>query len=160
MMRSHHLRQTLILLITLLLFSPPSIATPTAYEKLLEYDFPVGLLPLGVTGYELNENTGEFKAYLKETCTFKIQGYDLKYKSTISGVIEKGKLKNLKGISVKILIVWLNIVEVSVHGNELDFSVGIMSAGFGVSNFYESPQCGCGFDCNKLLSYDDVLMSS
>ncbi|GJW74010.1 hypothetical protein Tco_0133380 [Tanacetum coccineum] len=162
-MRSHHLRQTLILLISLLLLLllGPSTATPTAYDKLLEYDFPVGLLPLGVTGYELNENTGEFKAYLKETCTFKIQGYDLKYKSTISGVIEKGKLKNLKGISVKILIVWLNIVEVSLHGDELDFSVGILSAGFGVSNFYESPQCGCGFDCNKLLSYDhDVFMSS
>lgn len=149
---------TLLILSAQLPLSSAAADTPTAYEKLLEYDFPVGLLPVGVTGYELNTDTGAFKAYLKETCTFKIQGYDLKYKSTISGVIEKGKLKNLSGINVKILIVWLNIVEVSRKGDTLDFSVGIMSAGFGVSNFDESPQCGCGFDCNDLN--DDLMLSS
>ncbi|KAJ9547667.1 hypothetical protein OSB04_020210 [Centaurea solstitialis] len=163
-MKSHLLRRTtttavsspathLLLLSSFLLHltssSSAAAAAPTAYEELLEYDFPVGLLPQGVTGYELNNVTGEFKAYMKETCSFKIQGYNLKYKSTISGVIEKGKLKNLKGINVKILVVWLNIVEVSRHGDQIDFSVGIMSAGFGVSNFYESPQCGCGFDCKN-----------
>ncbi|KAJ0475733.1 hypothetical protein HanHA300_Chr13g0469021 [Helianthus annuus] len=148
-MRSHLFRRTtgspspptpLILLPSLLLLiSTTTVAaatsdTPMAYDELLAYDFPVGLLPIGVTGYELNKNTDEFKAYLPETCSFKIQGYNLKYKSTISGVIEKGRLKNLKGINMKILVVWLNIVEVSRHGDELDFSVGIMSAGFGVDN--------------------------
>ncbi|KAK1420471.1 hypothetical protein QVD17_22094 [Tagetes erecta] len=169
-MRSHHhhLRRTVtsspathFLLLSLIhLISATATASdiPTAYDELLEYDFPVGLLPKGVTGYELDKNSGEFKAYLKETCSFKIQGYNIKYKSTISGVIEKGKLKNLKGINVKILVVWLNIVEVSVHGDEIDFSVGIMSAAFGISNFVESPQCGCGFDCNDLL-LGDLLMS-
>ncbi|MFS7953212.1 hypothetical protein Hanom_Chr07g00615891 [Helianthus anomalus] len=123
-MRSHIFRRTtaspsplipLILLPSLLLLISTTAATsdtPTAYDKLLAYDFPVGLLSIGVTGYELNKNTGEFKAYLSETCS----------------------LKNLKGINVKILVVWLNIVEVSRHGDELDFSVGIMSAGFGVDN--------------------------
>ncbi|XP_071687106.1 uncharacterized protein At5g01610-like [Rutidosis leptorrhynchoides] len=150
----------LLLIISVELPLSSAAGTPTAYEKLLEYDFPVGLLPIGVTGYELNTDTGEFKAYLKETCTFKIQGYNLKYKSTISGVIEKGKLKNLSGINVKILIVWLNIVEVSRKGDTLDFSVGIMSAGFGVSNFIESPECGRGFDCNDMNDDDDDLMLS
>ncbi|XP_076942668.1 uncharacterized protein At5g01610-like [Bidens hawaiensis] len=163
-MRSDHVRQTHVILLPLLfllihLFSSTASDTPTAYDELLEYDFPVGLLPKGVTGYELNKNTGAFKAYLKETCSFKIQGYDIRYKSTISGVIEKGRLRNLKGINVKILVVWLNIVEVSRHGDQIDFSVGIMSAGFGISNFVESPQCGCGFDCNELF-LDDFLMSS
>lgn len=141
------------------LISFSSADTPTAYDELLEYDFPVGLLPQGVTGYELNKSTGEFKAYMKEACSFKIQGYNLKYKSTITGIIEKGKLKNLKGINVKILVVWLNIVEVSRHGDQIDFSVGIMSAAFGVSNFNESPQCGCGFDCNDMVS-NQFLISS
>ncbi|KAD3068679.1 hypothetical protein E3N88_36559 [Mikania micrantha] len=142
------------LLLVFHLISSTSGDTPTAYDELLEYDFPVGLLPKGVTGYELNKNTGEFKAFLRETCSFKIQGYDIKYKSTISGVIERGRLKNLKGINVKILVVWLNIVEVSRHGDQIDFSVGIMSAGFGIGNFLESPQCGCGFDCNDLVLGD------
>lgn len=150
-----------LLLLCHLLFSTVTAAdTPSAYDELLAYDFPVGLLPIGVTGYELNNVTGEFKAYLKETCTFKIQGYNLKYKSTISGVIEKRKLKNLKGINVKILVVWLNIVEVSRSGDQIDFSVGIMSAGFEVSNFVESPQCGCGFDCNHINLLDKFSVSS
>ncbi|KAL7588459.1 hypothetical protein Lser_V15G41388 [Lactuca serriola] len=144
------------------LISSTASDTPTAYDELLEYDFPVGLLPKGVTGYDLNKETGEFKAYMKETCSFKIQGYDIKYKSTISGVIEKGKLKNLKGINVKILVVWLNIVEVTHVGDQINFSVGILAAGFEVSNFLESPQCGCGFDCNGMVSGSDhkFLMSS
>ncbi|KAI3514674.1 hypothetical protein L1887_13280 [Cichorium endivia] len=141
-----------LVFVLLHLISSNAADPPSAYDELLEYDFPVGLLPLGVTGYDLNKKTGEFKAYMKGTCSFKIQGYDLKYKSTISGVIEKGKLKNLKGINVKILVVWLNIVEVSRHGDEIYFSVGIASAGFDVSSFLESPQCGCGFDCNDMVS--------
>ncbi|KAJ7972980.1 Protein of unknown function, DUF538 [Quillaja saponaria] len=119
----------------------------TAYDVLEQYDFPVGLLPKGVTGYELDTSTGKFKAYLNGSCSFKIESYDLKYKSTISGVISKDKLSNLKGISVKVLLFWVNIVTVTREDYELDFSVGIASADFAVDNFYESPSCGCGFDC-------------
>ncbi|KAM0006873.1 hypothetical protein Hdeb2414_s0002g00061651 [Helianthus debilis subsp. tardiflorus] len=56
----------------------------------------------------------------------------------IIGVIENARLKNLKGISVKILVVWLNIMEVSRNGDELDFSVTIMTVGSGIDNFVES----------------------
>ena len=62
-----------------------------------------------------------------------------KYKSTITGVISKGRLYNLKGVTVKILLLWLNIVEVSRQGNDIYFSVGISSANFGIENFLESP---------------------
>ncbi|MED6121403.1 hypothetical protein PIB30_029779 [Stylosanthes scabra] len=140
-----------------------SIQQPQQYEKLTAYDvlqqygFPVGLLPKGIIGYALNKQTGEFAAYLDATCSFSIEGYDLKYKSTITGVITQGRLYNLKGVSVKILILWLNIVEVRVDGDELQFSVGIASANFGVQNFYESPQCGCGFDCNTLNTVANTL---
>ncbi|CAL5437280.1 unnamed protein product [Camellia sinensis] len=119
----------------------------TAYQVLEQYDFPVGILPIGAKSYELDKSTGKFKAYLDETCTFTIQNYELKYKSTITGVISKGKLKNLKGVSVKILFLWLNIGEVIRDDDELEFSVGIASADFPIESFVESPQCGCGFDC-------------
>lgn len=85
--------------------------------------------------------------YLNGTCTFSIDSYELKYKSTITGVISKDKISSLSGIKVKVLILWLNIVTVTRDGDELDFSVGIASADFPVSNFLESPTCGCGFDC-------------
>lgn len=139
----------------LILFCLISLATPsdagnstlTAYEVLEEYDFPVGLLPKGVVGYELDTSTGEFTVYLNGTCTFTIDSYELKYKSTITGVITKDKLSSLSGIKVKVWFFWLSIVTVTRDDDELEFSVGIASADFPVSNFAESPTCGCGFDC-------------
>ncbi|XP_027363399.1 uncharacterized protein LOC113870976 [Abrus precatorius] len=128
----------------------------SAYDVLEEYGFPVGLLPKGAIGYALNRETGEFAVYFEETCTFDIESYKLKYKSTVTGVISKGRLYNLKGVTVKVLVLWLNIIEVTVRGDDLEFSVGIASANFGIDNFYESPQCGCGFDCNKLSLNGDV----
>ncbi|KAJ1402370.1 hypothetical protein SESBI_28062 [Sesbania bispinosa] len=140
------------ILFLLILFVIPSASaenatTFTAYDVLQQYDFPVGLLPKGVVGYELDSTTGKFKAYLDGSCTFKIESYELKYKSTITGVIKKDGITGLKGIEVKVLFLWLNIVTVTRDEDELQFSVGIASADFPVSNFYESPTCGCGFDC-------------
>ncbi|XP_039007529.1 uncharacterized protein LOC120135314 [Hibiscus syriacus] len=125
----------------------------SAYQVVQQYDFPAGILPKGVSGYELNRETGEFSAYLNETCDFKIESYQLRYKSTIQGVISPGKISNLKGVSVKVLFFWLNIVHVIRDGEEIQFSVSITSANFPIDNFYESPQCGCGFDCDGLNGF-------
>ncbi|KAL3517425.1 hypothetical protein ACH5RR_020014 [Cinchona calisaya] len=122
-------------------------STPTVYDVLQEYGFPVGILPKGVTSYELDRSTGKFTVYLNETCSFSIEGYKLRYKTKITGVISDGSIKDLSGVQVKVLFFWLNIGEVTVDGDELDFSVGIASADFDVDSFSESPQCGCGFDC-------------
>ncbi|XP_010269582.1 PREDICTED: uncharacterized protein LOC104606192 [Nelumbo nucifera] len=121
---------------------------PSAYEVLNEFEFPSGILPKGAVGYDLDRSTGKFSAYLNGSCSFSIQGsYKLAYKSTITGVISKNKLSNLKGVSVKVLFLWVDVIEVTREGDTLDFSVGIASAGFAVDNFEESPQCGCGFNC-------------
>ncbi|KAK8630798.1 hypothetical protein V6N13_079573 [Hibiscus sabdariffa] len=122
----------------------------SAYQALQRYDFPVGILPIGVIGYELKRETGEFSAYLSGTCNFPIDLYQLSYKSTIQGTISPGRITNLKGVSVKVLFFWLNIVEVIHDGDKMEFSVGLVSANFPIDNFYESPQCGCGFTCNHL----------
>ncbi|XVF32794.1 hypothetical protein REPUB_Repub17cG0113400 [Reevesia pubescens] len=122
----------------------------TAYEVLQQYDLPIGLLPKGVLSYELDSSTGEFSVYLNGSCTFSIDSYELKYKSTITGVISKDKLTSLSGIKVKILFLWLNIISVIRDDDELEFSVGIASADFSVDNFSECPTCGCGFDCDTV----------
>ncbi|CAK9170706.1 unnamed protein product, partial [Ilex paraguariensis] len=123
--------------------------TLTPYEALQSYNFPVGILPKGAKGYDLDKSTGKFNAYLNDSCSFSLEGsYQLKYKSTISGHISKDKLTNLDGISVKVFFLWLNIVEVVRSGDELEFSVGIASANFPLDNFEVCPQCGCGLDCN------------
>ncbi|KAL5713112.1 hypothetical protein ACHQM5_015220 [Ranunculus cassubicifolius] len=139
----------LIVLCVTYLLSLTSAEKLSAYDVLRSYDFPIGLLPEGVTGYELDPKTGKFAAYLKESCSFSIQGYQLKYKSPITGYISKDRLTKLKGVTVKILFIWVNIVEVTNSDHDLDFSVGIASADFPIDNFDESPKCGCGFDCNS-----------
>ncbi|XP_031281677.1 uncharacterized protein LOC116140185 [Pistacia vera] len=123
---------------------------PTAYEMLQTYDFPVGLLPKGVLDYDLEESSGKFSAFLNGSCSFSLEGsYQLKYKATIKGQISNGKLANLEGVSVKLLFMWVDIVEVSRHGDSIDFSVGIAGAGFPIDNFEECPQCGCGLNCGS-----------
>ncbi|OMO63860.1 Ribosomal protein S4e [Corchorus capsularis] len=143
-------------LLFLLIQTTPSISlaltstddSPSAYEILEGYNFPIGILPKGVLNYDLDESTGRFHAYLNGSCSFSLEGsYQLKYKSTISGYVSNNKLRDLSGVSVKVLFLWLNIVEVTRHGDQLEFSVGIASASFPIDNFYECPQCGCGLDC-------------
>ena len=124
--------------------------TKSAYDALADFNFPQGLLPKGALGYELDKSTGRFKAFLNGSCSFSLEGsYDLKYQSTISGYISQNKLTALTGVSVKILFLWLNIIEVGRDGDDIYFSVGIASASFPIDNFYECPQCGCGLNCSS-----------
>ncbi|KAJ1402369.1 hypothetical protein SESBI_28061 [Sesbania bispinosa] len=137
----------------LLLLSVPlsSSGAPTAYDVLAGYHFPEGILPKGVTGYELDESTGKFRADLNGSCSFSLEGsYQLSYQSTITGHISENRLTDLRGVSVKVLFFWLNILEVVRTGDHLDFSVGVASASFALDNFFVSPQCGCGLDCDPL----------
>ncbi|KAH7676597.1 At5g01610-like protein [Dioscorea alata] len=144
-----------LLLLLLVCFSSSAVSSPltvlskpSAYDVLQSYGFPVGLLPKGATGYDLDSSSGEFSAYLDGDCSFSIKNsYQLRYQSTISGTISTNRLYNLKGVSVKILFFWINIIEVVHRDGALEFSVGIASADFTEDNFFESPQCGCGFDC-------------
>ncbi|KAK3020864.1 hypothetical protein RJ639_045546, partial [Escallonia herrerae] len=133
----------------------------SAYEILQSFDFPVGILPKGAKGYDLDETTGKFHAYFNGACSFSLEGsYQLRYKSTISGSISKDRLTNLSGVSVKVLFLWLNIVEVVRNGDVLEFSVGIASAKFTIESFDVSPQCGCGFNCNNIVQVTKLRRSA
>ncbi|KAL7125644.1 hypothetical protein ABFS83_14G130400 [Erythranthe nasuta] len=139
-------------------FLSATATAPTAYEAIESYGFPVGILPKGVTRYDLDTSSGKFNAYLNGSCSFSLEGsYELKYKPEISGYIYKDKLTNLSGVSVKLYFVWLNIVEVKISGQNLEFSVGIASADFPIINFYVCPQCGCGLNCSN---FDHNYVSS
>ncbi|XP_058099721.1 uncharacterized protein LOC131244079 [Magnolia sinica] len=131
---------------------PHDSANLTAYEMLEKFNFPKGILPEGVESYVLNKD-GSFEVYLSGDCTFRVAGeeYSLNYKRKISGKVAFGSLKELKGVTVKILFFWLSIGEVSRVGEELNFYVGLLSASFPLSNFEESPQCGRGLDFMDLV---------
>lgn len=96
---------TLSLLILVLLQSTRPATSLSAYEALQQFNFPVGILPKGVTGYELDRDTGKFRAFLDGSCGFSLEGsYQLRYKSTIAGYISENRLTGLSGVSVKVLL--------------------------------------------------------
>ncbi|KAG6593207.1 uncharacterized protein LOC111778935 [Cucurbita pepo subsp. pepo] len=124
---------------------------PSVYDILREFNFPIGLLPEGVVGCSLDRTTGKLEAYLNEACQFSPEDpYELRYKATISGQISKNRLTDLKGVTVKFMFFWVNIVEVVRNGDDLLFSVGVATASFPVDNFSEClPPGGCGADCKN-----------
>lgn len=146
-----------LLLLLLLLSTTEGAVAPvsedfsSAYDAIQYYNFPSGLLPKGVIGYDLDDSTGNFAVYFNESCSFSLEGsYQLRYQPSISGRISTNRLRNLKGVSVKVFLFWINIVEVMRNGDELEFSVGIASADFAIDNFDISPQCGCGLNCDTV----------
>ncbi|KFK42634.1 hypothetical protein AALP_AA1G020700 [Arabis alpina] len=124
----------------------------SAYEVLQKNNLPRGILPHGVTKYDLNQKTGYFKVFFNSTCSFPIDSYKVKYQSKISGYLRTGRVRQLQGVSVKVLFFWVHIEEVYRDDDDIDFSVGVASEEFSVRNFERSPQCGCGFDCYRPVS--------
>ncbi|XP_027363400.1 uncharacterized protein LOC113870977 [Abrus precatorius] len=142
---------TTVILLFLLSPSIVTAAAPSAYEVLEGFHFPEGLLPKGVISYELDRSSGKFRIDFNTSCSFSLEGsYQLRYQSSITGFISDGRLTELRGISVKVLFFWLNILEVNRIDDDLEFSVGVASASFSLDNFFVSPQCGCGLDCNDI----------
>ncbi|KAK7344422.1 hypothetical protein VNO77_13995 [Canavalia gladiata] len=140
---------TVILFVLLLAPAISASDSSSAYEVLEGFHFPEGLLPKGVVSYELDESSGKFRIDLNRSCSFSLEGsYQLSYQPSITGYISDRRLTELRGISVKVLFFWLNILEVVRLEDDLDFSVGVASASFPLDNFFVSPQCGCGLDCD------------
>ncbi|KAL6324165.1 hypothetical protein AAG906_006436 [Vitis piasezkii] len=108
---------------------------PTAYEVLEDYNFP------------LNHRTGEFSAYLNDSCSVYEGGYRLKYEPTIKGYISNGKISSLEGVSVMFFHKWRKIVEILRRDNHIHFSAGVARDRFHIKDFEESPQCVCGMNC-------------
>ncbi|KAM7254796.1 hypothetical protein ACFE04_020037 [Oxalis oulophora] len=146
----------LCIILFLISFSAPfATASKTAYDILQEYGLPVGLLPKGVESYTFDTSTGKFEVDFADTCSFKIDSYELKYGSKITGVISEDKLSSLSGIKVKVWIFWFSIKQVTRDDNKIEFSVGVGDTDFPVDNFATSPTCGCGFDCVNVVNEDD-----
>jgi hypothetical protein len=120
-------------------------SSPTAYEMLERYDFPRGILPEGVTGYELRPN-GSFEVYLPRACEFLLsRSWLVRYDARLSGTAAAGRLTSLNGVSVKVLFFWVPVGEVDRAGDQLSFYVGPVATSFPIADFADSPHCR-GYD--------------
>uniref|UniRef100_A0A0D9XXQ2 Uncharacterized protein n=1 Tax=Leersia perrieri TaxID=77586 RepID=A0A0D9XXQ2_9ORYZ len=122
-----------------------SSTTPSAYEMLEKYDFPRGILPVGVEGYTLRED-GSFEVYFPRDCEFMLaRTWLVRYGSRIAGDAASGRLTSLSGVHVKVLFVWIPVGEVDRSGDSLSFYIGPVSTSFPLSDFAHSPHCR-GYD--------------
>ncbi|MCL7025793.1 hypothetical protein MKW94_021884 [Papaver nudicaule] len=94
-------------------------------ELLKEYDLPVGIFPRDATNYEFNEATGKLIVYIPAICEV---GYKdsscLRFLTTVTGYLEKGKLADIEGIKTKVMI-WQKVTTISTEGTKVYFTAGL-----------------------------------
>eukprot|EP00475_Leptophrys_vorax_P033215 TRINITY_DN51981_c0_g1_i1.p2 TRINITY_DN51981_c0_g1~~TRINITY_DN51981_c0_g1_i1.p2 ORF type:complete len:142 (+),score=10.25 TRINITY_DN51981_c0_g1_i1:143-568(+) len=71
--------------------------------------FPADLMPQGAIEHCFGDETGPFSIEMREDIEKVVDEYQVKYMSRISGVLEKGFIRNLKGVQVRNMMTWFNI---------------------------------------------------
>ncbi|XP_062095012.1 uncharacterized protein At5g01610-like [Humulus lupulus] len=94
-------------------------------ELLKEYDLPVGIFPRDATNYEFNEETGKLIVYIPAVCEV---GYKdssvLRFSTTVTGFLEKGKLADVEGMKTKVMI-WVKVTSISSDRSKVYFTAGM-----------------------------------
>ncbi|KAI3441415.1 uncharacterized protein J3R85_002321 [Psidium guajava] len=94
-------------------------------ELLKEYDLPVGIFPGDATNYEFNEETGKLTVFIPSICEV---GYKdssvLRFSTTVTGYLEKGKLADIEGMKTKVMI-WVKVSAISADASKLHFTAGM-----------------------------------
>ncbi|XP_056170712.1 uncharacterized protein At5g01610-like [Syzygium oleosum] len=94
-------------------------------ELLKEYGLPVGIFPCDATNYEFNEETGKLTVFIPSICEV---GYKdssvLRFFTTVTGYLEKGKLAEIEGMKTKVMI-WVKVTAISAEGSKLHFTAGM-----------------------------------
>ncbi|RZC03089.1 hypothetical protein D0Y65_017954 [Glycine soja] len=94
-------------------------------ELLKEYDLPIGIFPRDATNYEFNEETGKLVVYIPQVCEVGYRDSSvLRFSTSVSGYLEKGKLAEIEGIKTKVLI-WVKVTAISSEGPKLHFTAGM-----------------------------------
>lgn len=113
-------------------------------ELLKEYGLPVGIFPRDATNYEFNEETGKLTVFIPSICEV---GYKdssvLRFFTTVTGYLEKGKLAEIDGMKTKVMI-WVKVTAISAEGSKLHFTAGMKKTRS--RDAYEALRDGVGVD--------------
>ncbi|CAN0879663.1 Uncharacterized protein At5g01610 [Linum grandiflorum] len=94
-------------------------------DLLKEYDLPVGIFPRDATNYELDEETHRLTVFIPQMCDV---GYKdssvLRFATTVTGYLEKGKLSDLEGMKTKVMI-WVKVTCITSEGSKVHFTGGM-----------------------------------
>ncbi|KAL1551893.1 hypothetical protein AAHA92_12764 [Salvia divinorum] len=133
----------LIFCLSLLAAASTTSETTSAHDELLNYGFPVGLLPADIDSYTLNHTSGAFTVLLRDKCrvTLPPDNYLASYSKRITGKIDGNRIAELDGISVRAFFKWWGITGIRSSGRDLVFEVGMVTAKYPSKNFDVSPPC-------------------
>lgn len=96
------------------------IQTPLP-ELLKEYDLAIGIFPRNATNYEFDEETKKLTVYVPSVCEV---GYKdesvLRFSTTVSGCLEKGKLSEIVGIKTKVFV-WMKVTCITSEKSKIHF---------------------------------------
>ncbi|CAK9183138.1 unnamed protein product [Ilex paraguariensis] len=110
--------------LSLLIFSFGKMQKPLP-ELLKEYDLAVGIFPRDATNYEFNEETGKLIVFIPSVCEVGYRDSSvLRFSTTVTGFLEKGKLADIDGIKTKVMI-WVKVTAISSEGSKLHFTAGM-----------------------------------
>ncbi|XP_057435799.1 uncharacterized protein LOC130728362 [Lotus japonicus] len=115
----------------------------TIYEELKAQGLPVGLLPKGITKYEINGTSGEFVVWMEEACNAKFEN-EVHYDSNIKGTLGFGWIKGLTGMTAQDLFLWFPVKGIRVDvpsSGIIHFDVGVADKQFSLSLFEDPPDC-------------------
>ncbi|KAK4802184.1 hypothetical protein SAY86_000387 [Trapa natans] len=94
-------------------------------ELLKDYGLAVGIFPRDATNYEFNEATGKLTVFIPSICEVGYRDSSvLRFSTTVTGYLEKGKLADIEGMKTKVMI-WVKVTSISAEGSKLYFTAGV-----------------------------------
>ncbi|XP_060206254.1 uncharacterized protein At5g01610-like [Lycium barbarum] len=95
-------------------------------ELLKEYDIPVGIFPRDATNYEFNEETKKLTVHIPEMCEITYKDASIvRFNSTVTGHLEKGKLDEIEGMKTKVMFLFLTVSVILCEQTEIHFTAGL-----------------------------------
>ncbi|CAN8260013.1 unnamed protein product [Cochlearia groenlandica] len=94
-------------------------------ELLKEFDLPVGIFPQDATNYEFNEQTKKLTVFIPSVCKVGYRDSSvLRFTTTVTGFLEKGKLADIEGMKTKVMI-WVKVTSISADSTKVHFMAGM-----------------------------------
>ncbi|KAJ8533106.1 hypothetical protein K7X08_015995 [Anisodus acutangulus] len=95
-------------------------------ELLKEYDIPVGIFPRDATNYDFNVETKKLTVHIPEMCEVTYKDASIvRFNSTVTGHLEKGKLDEIEGMKTKVMFLFLTVSVILCEQTEIHFTAGL-----------------------------------
>lgn len=96
-------------------------------DLLEEHDLPIGIFPKDAVDYEFNEQTGLLTVLLPSPCEVHYKDSSLlRFNTSVSGYLEKGKMTNIEGMKTKMVMIWMKVTLVTLEGSDkVQFTAGM-----------------------------------